>query len=288
MSWLYGSEQERPWFHIRSYGVGTSEFVAGVAVVMMFVYALAPGFVGALVLQPYDVLNRGFLWQLVTWPLANAPSFWTLWNAVVLWFTGRALERELGKGRFGWLLLAVTVGQSLIAVLLSLGFRTDQPYLAGIGTMALIVVLIFIAENPRMPFFFGIPAWVFGVVMVVIPLLQYIGARYWLGLLLLALSLVVSAICAKFAGLLSQYTFIPGRMITGSPRVRTPKSSRRSGRTPQGPTVVQGPWSTYEPPAREDAEMDALLDKIMASGLDSLTPKERKRLEELRQQRRAR
>jgi hypothetical protein len=34
--------------------------------------------------------------------------------------------------------------------------------------------------------------------------------------------------------------------------------------------------------------MDALLDKIMASGLDSLTPKERKRLEELRQQRRSR
>jgi hypothetical protein len=121
--------------------------------------------------------------------------------------------------------------------------------------------------------------------MVVIPLLQYVAARYWLGLLLLALSLVLSAIFAKLAGLLSQYAFIPGTMISDRPRPRTKKSSRRSG---PDATVVQGPWTTYEPPAREDVEMDALLDKIMASGLDSLTPKERKRLEELRQQRRAR
>jgi hypothetical protein len=51
---------------------------------------------------------------------------------------------------------------------------------------------------------------------------------------------------------------------------------------------VKGPWLGPEPPAREDEEMDALLDKIMDRGLESLTSKERKRLEELRQQRRAR
>ena len=90
---------------------------------------------------------------------------------------------------------------------------------------------------------------------------------------------------AKFAGLLSRYAFIPGQTITAQPRVRTPKTRRRTGKDS---TVVQGPWTTYEAPAREDAEMDALLDKIMATGLDSLTPKERKRLEELRQQRRSR
>ena len=286
VSWLYGSEQERPWFHIRSYGVGTSELVAGVSVLMMFIYAIAPSFVEVLVLMPYDVLHLGFVWQLVTWPLANAPSFLTLWNAVVLWFTGRSLERDIGKARFSWLLLAITLGQSVLALLLSLAFRTNGPALGGIGTLTLIVVLLFIAENPRMPFFFGIPAWVFGVIMVVIPLLQYIAMRYWLGLLLLALSLVLSAIFAKLAGLLTQYAFIPGKAISDRPRIRTPKKSRGSAK---GSTVVQGPWSTtYEPPAREDAEMDALLDKIMASGLDSLTPKERKRLEELRQQRRSR
>ncbi len=59
MSWLYGSEQERPWFHIRSYGVGTSELVAGVSLVMMVVYAISPVFVTALALQPGEVLRTG-------------------------------------------------------------------------------------------------------------------------------------------------------------------------------------------------------------------------------------
>jgi len=291
VSWLSGSDQEKPWFRIRSYGVGTSDFVAALSLVMMIVYAVSPPFVSALVLTPSDVL-RGFVWQLATWPLANGPSFWTIWNAAVFWFTGRQLERELGKGRFGWMLLGITVAGSLLAVLLALGFRVDEPILGGLGTMSMIVVLIFIAENPRMPFFFGIPAWVLGLVIVVLPLLSYVGARYWIGLLHFVLSIVAAAIIAKMAGLLSRYAFVPGSMIT--PKQRTlgqPRKPRRRSEprpTSGGRTVVRGPWVGHEPPAREDEEMDALLDKIMAHGLDSLTGRERKRLEELRQQRRAR
>ena len=291
VSWLSGSDQEKPWFRIRSYGVGTSDFVAALSLVMMIVYAVSPPFVSALVLTPSDVL-RGFVWQLATWPLANGPSFWTIWNAAVFWFTGRQLERELGKGRFGWMLVGITVAGSLLAVLLALGFRVDEPILGGLGTLSMIVVLIFIAENPRMPFFFGIPAWVLGLVIVVIPLLSYVGARYWIGLLHFVLSIVAAAIVAKMAGLLSRYAFVPGSMITpkqrtlGQQRKRRRRSEPRS--TSGGGTVVQGPWVGPEPPAREDEEMDALLDKIMARGLDSLTGRERKRLEELRQQRRAR
>ncbi|HEY5482303.1 MAG TPA: rhomboid family intramembrane serine protease [Propionibacteriaceae bacterium] len=290
MSWLSGSDQEKPWFRIRSYGVGTTDFVAAVSLMMMVVYAASPAFAMALALAPSQVL-RGFVWQLATWPLANAPSFWTIWNAVVFWFTGRQLERELGKGRFGWMLLGITVSGSLLAVLLALGFRVDAPILMGLGTMSMIVVLIFIAENPRMPFFFGIPAWVLGLVLVVIPLLSYVGARYWIGLLHFVLSIVAAAIIAKMAGLLGRYAFVPGSMITPGQRTLGQRKRRRrsdqrsnSGRA----TVVQGPWVGPEPPAREDEEMDALLDKIMAHGLDSLTGRERKRLEELRQQRRGR
>jgi membrane associated rhomboid family serine protease len=291
VSWLSGSDQEKPWFRIRSYGVGTTDFVAALSLVMMIVYAVSPPFVSALVLTPSDVL-RGFVWQLATWPLANGPSFWTIWNAAVFWFTGRQLERELGKGRFGWMLLGITVAGSLLAVLLALGFRVDEPILGGLGTMSMIVVLIFIAENPRMPFFFGIPAWVLGLVIVVLPLLSYVGARYWIGLLHFVLSIVAAAIIAKMSGLLSRYAFVPGSMITPKQRTlgqqRKPRRRSEPRPTSGGGTVVQGPWVGHEPPAREDEEMDALLDKIMAQGLDSLTGRERKRLEELRQQRRAR
>lgn len=285
MSWLNGSEQERPWFHIRSYGVGTSELVAGVSLVMMVMYAISPALVTLLALQPDAVLRNGFIWQVLTWPLFSVPGLGTIFNAVVFWFMGRQVERELGKGRFGWMMLAMVVAESALALVLALAFGANAPILAGLSSLTTVIVLLVIAENPRMPFFFGIPAWVIGLIIVLIPLLGSVASRNWLGLLHLVLSLAVAAIIAKFAGLLSRYAFIPGQTITGQPRVRTPKASRRAGKDS---TVVQGPWTTYEAPVREDAEMDALLDKIMASGLDSLTPKERKRLEELRQQRRSR
>jgi len=261
---------------------------------MMVVYAISPTFVSYLALWPSDVL-RGFVWQLVTWPIANAPDFFVLLNIVVFWFTGRQLERQLGKGRYGWMLLAITIAGSVLAVLLALTFRENAPALAGIGSLALIVVLLFIADNPRMPFFFGIPAWVLGLVMVIIPLLQLVSTKSWILLLQFVLNLMVAAIIAKLAGLLERYKFIPGHTYTPRPRVRikgVPRDDRRRRSAPRagsGPSnVVQGPWLGPEPPAREDEEMDALLDKIMDHGLESLTPRERRRLEELRQQRRAR
>ena len=291
VSWLSGSDQEKPWFRIRSYGVGTSDFVAGVSLLMMVVYAVVGPHLNLLALTPSNVL-RGFVWQVVTWPLADQGVLATIWNAAVFWFTGRQLERELGKGRFGWMLLGITVAGSILAVLLGLGFQVNAPALGGLGTLSLLVVLIFIAENPRMPFSFGIPAWVLGLVIVIIPLLQFVGARMWLYLLHFVLNLAAAAIIAKMAGLLSRYAFVPGSMITPKQRTlgqqRKPRRRSEPRPTSGGGTVVQGPWVGHEPPAREDEEMDALLDKIMAHGLDSLTGRERKRLEELRQQRRAR
>jgi membrane associated rhomboid family serine protease len=283
VSWLSGSDQEKPWFRIRSYGVGTTDLVAGVSVLMMIVSVISQLFVSYLALFPSMVLH-GYVWQVVTWPLANGLSLLTLWNALVFWFAGRQLEGKLGKGRFGWMLLGITVSGSILAILLSLGLRL--PPLAGLDTIALIVMLLFIAENPRMPFFFGIPAWVVGLVFVAFSLLTRVADRNWAGLLHFVITLIAAAIIAKFAGLLEGYAFVPGHTYTPGQRKRKRKAAPRASTRPSN--VVQGPWLGPEPPAREDEEMDALLDKIMAHGLDSLTGRERKRLEELRQQRRAR
>ena len=54
-----------------------------------------------------------------------------------------------------------------------------------------------------------------------------------------------------------------------------------------GGQVVEGPWSAPAPPqstadaAAAQVELDALLDKISATGLDSLTTDEKRRLNEL-------
>ena len=43
-----------------------------------------------------------------------------------------------------------------------------------------MVLLVFIAEYPRRRFFFNIPGWVIGVVIIGISVLGYIGKRDWL------------------------------------------------------------------------------------------------------------
>ena len=59
---------------------------------------------------------------------------------------------------------------------------------------------------------------------------------------------------------------------------RAPKAKRHKS---SGPTVVSGPWVGAVQQPLEQREIDALLDKIAQSGLDSLTPHERRRLDEV-------
>jgi hypothetical protein len=76
---------------------------------------------------------------------------------------------------------------------------------------------------------------------------------------------------------MSEWRQVPQLRLRRSPR---PRRQRR----PTGPTVVQGPWQPTEPPAvsRDQAALDALLDKISAGGMESLTDREREQLMILR------
>jgi hypothetical protein len=125
---------------------------------------------------------------------------------------------------------------------------------------------------------------VLGLVFIAVTVLGYVGARDWLLLLNFALGLVLTAIIARSMGLMSEWRGVPQLKVR-----RTPKQKRQR-RASSGPTVVQGPW---QPPAgppvsRDQAALDALLDKISAHGLDSLTDNEREQLMILRERLRRR
>ena len=107
-------------------------------------------------------------------------------------------------------------------------------------------------------------------------MLGYVGNRNWLLLMNFALGLLLTALVAKGLGLLSEWNAVPRLAV----RRKRPKKQKRSS----GPTVVQGPWqpSQSAPVSRAQAALDALLDKISASGMDSLTDQEREQLMVLR------
>jgi hypothetical protein len=196
----------------------------------------------------------------------------------IFWYFGTEIEGLLGKKRMAWFLGLVTVGLGLLWVAVAeIGFRFGL--LFSLNQLELMVLLVFIAEYPRRRFFFNIPGWVIGVVIVGISVLGYIGTRDWLLLVNLLLGLALTAIIARSLGLMAELTWVPNLAIRRKPK--KPKRSRRGGG--EG-TVVTGPWQpTPTPPvSRDQAELDALLDKIHESGMDSLTDQEREQLLVLR------
>lgn len=273
--------QHDPWFRIGTLEVTTTMFVVVVSSVVLVMSAFAPALSLGLALFP-DRLLVGHVWRLVTWPLANDIGFDGIWAVVTIfffWYFGSTLEEDLGRSRMARLLLWLTVSMSILAVVLSAPFGWGQPFLVGLGRLQLVVLLVWIAERPQARFLFNIPAWVFGVVIVAIQLLQLTRFRSWLVLLHLVLSLAISAVIARQFGLLSQYAAIPHVASTRPRRTRRPRAAPSGGSS-----VVAGPWAGSSPPRvdTDRAKLDALLDKISESGMDSLSSSERKQLEVLR------
>ncbi len=276
-----------PWFRLGEFNVGSAGFLALLCAVSILIYGLEPRdkpILRRLTLVPDDVL-AGQVWRIVTWPLASGFDQSLLWTAVsvaMLWYFGGRLEDQIGRVRMTILIAAMIVLPGVIGTLL------DLPQ-AGVRSVAIGLLLIYIAEYPHTPFFFGIPAWILGLVYVVTDILQISGARANRQLIFYLLSLVVAAVAARAVGMLTAYPWIPRvplpDSMTGGSKRRNhkPMAAPRRG----GGKVVEGPWAAPPPPgnsadtAAAHAELDVLLDKISASGLESLSADEKRRLNEL-------
>ncbi|HRW18770.1 MAG TPA: hypothetical protein P5181_07990 [Dermatophilaceae bacterium] len=282
MSRSWSSDPAGPWFRIGRLDVSTTVLVLLGCAVTSLAWVVLPSSIQIFALNPARVM-RGFVWQLFTWPLGGSLiSLMGILSAAMFWYFGTRIEEQIGRMRMAWL-LGITVGaMGVLGVLASLSIGLpDAPVLGGIDLLATLVLLLFIAEYPNAPFFFGIPAWVVGVVIVGINVLQYLAFRQFVALLTLLAGLAVSALVARSYGLLTDYAWIPRIGSPRSPRQGRPKRSKAAREhkhfDPDRPTVV--PFGTPQTP--EQRELDALLDKISATGLASLTDKERARLQEL-------
>jgi hypothetical protein len=286
-----GRGSEDGWFRLGSIEVSTTVLVLALTIVSVLEWAFEGNFgpvQSHLALDPDSVVS-GQVWQLITWPLAY-PFGIGLFDLLAIFFFyyfGNEIERLLGRKKMAWFLGLVTVGLGLLWVLfvegtaISNGTSSGGLTLSTINQLELMVLLVFIAEYPQRRFFFNIPGWVIGAVIVGLYVLGYVGNREWLLLLNFALGLVLTALVAKSLGLLSEVRQVP--RLRGPARARKAKRSR--GVPKGGPnTVVAGPWQPREAPpvSRDQAALDALLDKISAGGMDSLTEHEREQLMVLR------
>jgi hypothetical protein len=274
-----------PWFRIGEIEFGTAAVFAAACAVSLLIYGLEPvdkPFLTSLALIP-DKIFDGQLWRILTWPLANGFDDRLLWIAVtiaLLWYFGGRLEAQAGRSKFGIFLAAVIVLPGIVGTLL------DLPQ-AGCRPIQLVVLLVYIAEYPNVRFFFGIPAWALGLIYVATDILQLTGSRAGDRLLFYMISLAIAAVAARSIGLLAAYPWIPRVPIGESVRARPARRARAPRRPKAGrPTVVEGPWGIAsgvpnQTSLADQAELDSLLDKIAATGMDSLSGEEKRRLNDL-------
>jgi membrane associated rhomboid family serine protease len=283
-------QPDEPWFRIGTVDVNTTILICGLSIISMFVWAASSDAVNALMIVDHNasLLLYGHdvrwvqPWRLLTWPLANEASLATVLDIVMMFIFGREVERSLGRRRFLWFLAALVVIPGLVALGLGATF-------GGLFMLTTGLFVAFVATYPTAIGFFGIPLWVFGAVFIGIDILQTIGQRDGAWLILILVVCALGLLGARAFGL-SHLEWIPRiplpASISGEPTSRGPRPGRptRRGRGRKGPatvTPIRPPSAT--PTSAEllrQAEIDVLLDKINEHGIASLTPEERRRLDE--------
>jgi len=264
------------WFRLGTADVTTTLLVIGLSVVSMVAWAIAPDAVANLALQP-DAVRSGEVWRIATWPLYNPVSLWAVLGLVFFYFFGRELERIMGRNRFAAFCAILTVGPGVVATVLQLTS-------GGISTIQLACFLAYVLLYPSARSFFNIPLWVLGAVFLGIDVLQLLGLRAYREMVFLFVVCGIAVLTMSMFGLTAHLSWLPTRKARPGGPARTGRTKgRRKGKAKL--QAVPTPPPVYRPTApradrdRQD-EIDVLLDKIAAQGIDSLTPEERRRLDE--------
>lgn len=277
------------WFRAGRYDVTTTDILCVLSIASMFVWGLSRSLWENLPFIPFAV--RDFeVWRLVTWPIATEPAIWPLLGIVFFFLFGQQIEALFGREKFFLWVAAVTLVPAISMTLLgALGNELDLFAEFGLSNLFLGGIWVYAATYPGVKWFEVIPLWALAAVFTVLSLLQFSGTGQTGRILFLLISVGAALVAGRSLGLATGWP-IPHLPLDGAGRSR-PKRAKRSkpARGSSGPRVVDGPWqrgaAPMPPPsgpsAADQAELDALLDKIGANGMDSLSTAEKQRLNDL-------
>jgi rhomboid family protein len=270
----------------RMYGLTTWVRRLLVANLLVFLFqntlfATNPDFTNALAFNPLTAWNQP--WTFVTYMFLHAGILHLAFNMLVLFVFGSSVEERMGGRMFIVFYLLCGIGGA--AASFPLTQAVVVPLVIGASGAVLGVGVAFAWYWPDHPVF-------------VFPFPDPIPAK-WLVTFLVGLDLVLAlmgasdgiAHLAHLGGVATALLYLKGQawyatrgerggrqMSESSVLVSQPPRVSRSGAIPPS---AQRTKSRGDPAARANAEIDRVLDKIIASGVDSLTPAERKFLTEI-------
>jgi membrane associated rhomboid family serine protease len=265
-----------------------------IALVVAYVLQLSLYRFSRVPVDPYfalslEGLQHGYVWQLLTFQFMHGGWLHLLLNCWAIYIFGRELEMTLGKGRF--LMLYFSSGvigglvQSLAGLLLD-GWFAAPVVGASAGAFGLIAAFATLYPERRLMLllFFIIP-----VNMRAKFLLLFSGLITLVGIIFPSDNI---AHAAHLGGILTGILFVRYAIYWNWhwPRFRQtrPQPLRRFANVQSHRST---PWSRNSTASYEDLpadeflskEVDPILDKISAHGIQSLTPRERRVLEAARE-----
>jgi len=210
-------------------------------------------------MTPRLVLSKLMLWQFVTYMFLHADVWHIGINMLMLWFFGPAIEHAWGPRRFLFYYFFTGIGAALGSFI----FSFDAPIIGASGAIfGLLVAYAMMFPDTVVLVFFFFPMKIKHAVL------------FFAGINLLgAVSASGSGIAyvAHLGGALFGYLYLKSEWL--KMRLRhffvTPAGQKKKDRKPKKPRDQE-----------LDKKIDEILDKIAQQGIESLTPAERKILEE--------
>lgn len=255
---------------------GTTCLVLAHCVCFLLTTAALPlggaAWVSGLTFSNQAVLGQFAIWQVATYAFVHVPSLWFLIEMAMLYFFGTEVEKVLGRRQFftfyGLLILLPPL------FLVAAGLFGPVLTLQGASAIQMGIFLAFVSLYPNLPFFFAIPAkWVWAAFFLLNSFLGIAGTA-WAPVSALWLNTLATLFFLRAVGLPWPFS-LPA--ISASSRESFPSTPREEPRKKK-------PRPTPRRQSDPIESIDPILEKIARSGLSSLTPTEKSRLEKARAQ----
>ena len=207
-------------------------------------------------------VGRLYVWQFVTYMFLHGGFFHILFNMFALWMFGRDIETLWGTRRFLTYYFVTGIGAGILSAIISVFFKTWMIPVIGASGAVFGILLAFGMLFPDRPvfvyFLFPIPARILVILFAAIELIA-------------GFTQTNNGIAnfAHVGGMLIGYLYLKGKL-----NLRWVRAGKTSARSKRSFTVVDGSSKSSR------QQIDKILDKISSQGIDSLTPEERKALED--------
>jgi membrane associated rhomboid family serine protease len=226
-------------------------------------------------LVPTMVVSSGAVWQLVTYVFQHGNPVHLLWNMLILWMFGSDLELHWGPKRFLLFYLVCGIGAGVATVLLTPSTSTVTVGASGANFGLLAAFGLLFPDRPvAFMLIFPMKAKYFVVLLGLLQLLFFSqdaggGIAYGTHIGGLVTGVIYVLIALRPPG-------IQGRKWFRIARRRRPDLTIVSTKQKEQATRQDSSGGTDDV---EQEEIDRILDKISALGIDSLSEREKRILE---------